>query len=116
MNEDIFAAGTLNKSVAFGAVKPLNCTLLSHKQYSFRLYSKKFSCCSTAREKRLLLCRDSSRRNKKGVEVFPRTCPSAKFQLHWTKTSTRNSQGFDRELPRWFSGKLGMIGGTPDFV
>jgi len=47
---------------------------------------------------------------------IPNNLSVREVPLHCTKTSTKNSQGFDRELPRWFSGKLGMIGGTPDFV
>jgi hypothetical protein len=32
VNEDILASAALDETIAFGAVKPLNCSLLSHNE------------------------------------------------------------------------------------
>jgi hypothetical protein len=35
VNEDILACTALDETIAFGAVKPLNCSLLSHNETPF---------------------------------------------------------------------------------
>jgi len=37
MHEDVFAGGALDEAVSFGSIEPLDCSLLFHKRYSFRL-------------------------------------------------------------------------------
>src|SRR6185437_4383681 len=57
MDENVLSGGTLNKAVSLGAIKPLNCTLLSHKLTPFASMSEILPCRKSGREKRLLLCR-----------------------------------------------------------
>ena len=40
MDENVLSGRTLDKSISFGAIKPLNCTLLSHKLTPFASMSE----------------------------------------------------------------------------
>src|SRR5262249_24095512 len=65
MDEHILSGGTLNESISFCTVEPLNCTLLSHSRNSFRLSQNEISPVFTHREReRLLLCRFLLQRKK----------------------------------------------------
>jgi hypothetical protein len=58
----------------------------------------------------------SSRCNKKGRGNTPNNLSVREAQLHCTKTSTKNPSDLTGSFSGWFSGKLGIIGGTPGFV
>jgi hypothetical protein len=98
MHEHIFTRGTLNKAVSFGSVKPLHCALLSHKQNSFRLDSKKFSAASTRQREKVAALPGQLSRNKKGRGAFQQPVrPRSSTALY--KNINQNLPAIGRELP-----------------
>jgi hypothetical protein len=49
MNEDVLPGGALDKSISFGAVEPLHCSLLSHRKLLSPLFVVKFRILREAR-------------------------------------------------------------------
>src|SRR6185437_10482388 len=81
MDENVLSGGTLDKSISFGAIKPLNCTLLSHKLTPFASMSEILPCRKSGREKRLLLCRELAQQKKvHGRAILPPRLPRQLFR------------------------------------
>jgi hypothetical protein len=64
MDENVLSGRTLDKTVTLGAIKPLYCSLLSHKLTPFASMSEILPCRKSGREKRLLLCREFAQQKK----------------------------------------------------
>jgi hypothetical protein len=74
----------------------------------------KFSAASTSQREKVAALPGSFPATKEAVE-HSNNLSVREVELHCTKTSTKNSRVFNRELPELFSGKLGIIRGNSGF-